>query len=252
MDELSTGARGLAEATACGADGEVLQGVIEEARAASRDDRAHFRLALLYPASVCGLALLGILWTTLVNDRLMQGVEDSFLAPPIPAPHLLPFGLGPLDVAFAVAALLAAAALTLWILRLGRQSGRNAAAAAQCDVLAELTSCACPLATSDRLSRGIVADLDPTLASATPPLVSFAQSPADIDERAALLRATAGFYRSLDDRHRRSVRRLVPIVGSLIAGIAVLCYGLALFRPLTSLFESLAFAHTPIGSRGQP
>ncbi|MEI7862712.1 MAG: hypothetical protein WCJ21_08775 [Planctomycetota bacterium] len=48
------------------------------------------------------------------------------------------------------------------------------------------------------------------------------------------------------------MRRLVPIVGSLIAGIAVLCYGLALFRPLTSLFESLAFAHTPIGSRGQP
>jgi len=44
----------------------------------------------------------------------------------------------------------------------------------------------------------------------------------------------------------------VPIVGSLIAGIAVLCYGLALFRPLASLFESLALAHTPIGSRGQP
>jgi len=252
MDELSTGARGLAEAAACGADGAAIEGLIEEARAASRDDRAHFRLSLLYPAFVCGLALLGILWTTLVNDRLMQGVDDSFLEPPIPVPHFLPFGLSLLDVALAAAALLAAAGLALWMSRLGRQSGRNAAAAAQCDVLAELTSCACPPATSDRLSREIVADLDPTLAAATPALVSFAQAPADIDERAALLRATAGFYRSLDTRHRRSVRRLVPIVGSLIAGIAVLCYGLALFRPLTSLFESLAFAHAPIGSRGQP
>jgi hypothetical protein len=252
MDELPKGSRGLEEAAACGADGEVLQGLIEEARATSRDDRAHFRLALLYPAFVCGLALLGILWTTLTNDRLMQRVDDSFLEPPIPVPRSLPFGLGPLDVCLAAAALIAAAGLTLWIVRLGRQSGRNAATAAQCDVLAELTSCDCPPATSDRLARGIVADLDPTLASSTPALVSFAQSPGDIDERTALLRATAGFYRSLDDRHRRSVRRLVPVVGSLIAGIAVLCYGLALFRPLTSLFESLAAAHTPIGHRGQP
>jgi hypothetical protein len=44
MDEFSAGARGLAEATACGADGEVLQGVIEEARVASRDNQTHFRL----------------------------------------------------------------------------------------------------------------------------------------------------------------------------------------------------------------
>ena len=252
MDELSTGSGALEDAAACGADGEVLQGVIAEARATARDDRAHFRMALLYPAFVCGLALLGILWTTLTNDRLMQGVEDSFLEPPIPTSQTLPFGLGPLDVALATAALLAAGGLALWIVRLGRQSGRNAAAAAQCDVAAELTTCDCTPAASDRLSRGIVADINPTLASSTPALVSVAQSPGDIDERAALLRATAGFYRSLDDRHRRSVRRLVPVVGSLIAGIAVLCYGLALFRPLTSLFESLAAAHTPIGHRGQP
>ena len=42
------------------------------------------------------------------------------------------------------------------------------------------------------------------------------------------------------------MQRLVPIVGSLFAGIAVLGYGLALFRPMARLFDTLAVAHHPI------
>ena len=45
---------------------------------------------------------------------------------------------------------------------------------------------------------------------------------------------------SLDERRRRRTRGLVPVVGCLIAGVAVLLYGVSLFRPMAGFADFLA------------
>ena len=231
---------------ACGADAAQLRAVVDQATATAHDDRARFRLTLVYPALVAALAIVGMLWTIQTNDRLILEVEDSFLEPPIPPEHMVWSSITPADVGLAALGLLAAGGLAAWTIRLGRRDDRQAAAAARCDLLAELAGCDCPPATRGRIADEIVAGLD-AAAHPTPPLVSLAESQADLDQRAALLRTTASFYRSLAERRRRRMQRLAPIVGSLFAGIAVLGYGLALFRPMVCLFNTLAVAHHPIG-----
>ena len=247
MDSSSTIRRGIDEAVACGADAAGLQAVVEEATATARDDRARFRLALVYQALVAGLAIVGMLWTIQTNDRLIWGIEDSFLEPPIPPEHTIWSRITPTDLALAALGLLDAGGLSAWIVRLGHHDNGYATAGARCDLLAELAGCDCPPPNRDRIVHQIVAGFDPTAADAPPPLVAFAESRPDMDQLASLLRTTGAFYHSLADHRRRRMRRLVPIVGSLIAGIAVLGYGLALFHPLARLFDSLAVAHDPIG-----
>lgn len=225
--------------------------VSSRAIAAARDDKLRLRFALGYPLLVCGLAVAGTLWVSLDTDPLIRDVEDSFREPPAPAFRPAWSGLGPLEATVLAGGALAAIGLTAWILRLRRGSAGLLTSAARCDVLADLVGSACPADERGRLAGEIVAAVAPTTA-ATPPLVAFAESQPDVDARAELLRATAAFYRGLDVRRRRRLGRIVPVVGSLVAGIAVLAYGLALFRPLAGLLESLAAPRDTLAARAAP
>lgn len=242
---------GIAAAIDHGADGHALLGVLDEAAATLRDDRLRIRVAVVYPAAVFVLALLGLVWSTLANGPLIRGVEDSFLEPPPAAPPSPWPSFGPVELAIAGAGSLAVVALLAWLVRESRLGTGHLATAVQCDVLAEL---AAGKGGADEKHR-LVADLLAALGLAERPeaaaLVASAESPADDDARASQLSAVAMFERSLDERRRRRMRGLVPIVGCLIAGVAVLIYGVTVFRPMASFLDFLAAPHGMLtGGRG--
>ena len=230
-----------------------LKAIVETASATVRDDQVRFRLALLYPAVVIGLALVGMAWTLVVQQQLIAGLEAAFESPPIPAEASWP----PVDLTAALLGLLGvviAVALAAWTVRVSGTVGRHAGRAARCDVMAEIGSATneTPPGQREQLATAVVQTINLPTADTTSPLVRFAEAQGDIDSRAAPLRAVAAFYRSLDERQRQKARRLLPLAGSLIAGLAVLCYGVALFRPMTGLLVSLAAPQDPIGARGGP
>jgi hypothetical protein len=244
---------GIEEAASRGADAGLIHGVLDQAAATARDDRLRLRLALVYPVVIAALAILGTLWTTATNDRLIRDLEESFREPPISAASTWWPIVSPTVSVLGGVGIVAAGLITAWIVRLGRSVGCHAGQAVQCEVLAELAPTDVAAEDRKRLATEIVGSLLPldAVADSWSPLVVVAEQEVDIDRRAANLRATASFYRALDARERRKASRLVPIAGSLIAGIAVLSYGVALFHPLAGLFDSLAAAHEPIGHEGE-
>jgi hypothetical protein len=248
MDEHRAN-RGIEEAAGLGADAGFLREVVEQALTTAQADRARFWLAIVYPAAVSCLAILGMVWTTATNDRLIRDLDVSFREPPTPAVQT---GWSPMLPAAAVLAgvgIALAGVLAAWMMRLGRSVGCHASKIVRSEVLGELEATAASPADRKRLVTEILRSIGSVvpITESDSPLIEAAEHEADIDQRATNLRATAGFYRSLDARARRKAGRLVPIVGSLIAGLAVLFYGVALFGPMAGLFESLAVAHDPIG-----
>lgn len=233
-----------------GGDEAVLRAVVDEAAATVRDDRVRFRMTLVYPVVVGILALLGTLWSTAANDRLIRDLETSFREPPIPGSDRSWPGLGPVEGAVLAAGFAVALVLATWIMRRGRALGRHAGQAARCYILAVLAGGDASPAERDRIASDLVVGIGSARRAGDSPLIAMVDREPDIDSRAATLRAAAGFFQGLDARQRRRARLLVPIVGCLIAGLAVLMYGVALFRPMTSLFESLAEVHEPIGRGG--
>lgn len=230
----------IAAAASLGADGHALAAVLDDAAATLADDRWWLRLAITYPAIVAALALFGLAWITRTDGRLIRTIEATFHDPPSAAPVSPWPTFGPVDMAIAVAGMLAITALVAWLARLCRRDPDHAAAAVRCDLLAELTSCDCPGAERHRLADELLAGVGLTGPSAARPLAALAEGEADVDARASHLRAVAMFERGLDHRRRRRVRRLVPVIGCLVAGVAVLLYGVALFRPMARLFDTIA------------
>jgi hypothetical protein len=241
----------IAAATDRGADGQALLGVLDEAAATLRDDRGRFRIAVIYPTAVFMLALVGLVWSALANGPVIRGVEDSFLEPPPAAPPSPWPTLGPVELAIAGVGGLTVVALVAWLVRESRRDTSHLATAVQCDLLAELSACEGSTATKHRLVASLLAALGLADCPSSAGLVASAESPADIDARAGGLRAVAMFERSLDERRRRRMRGFVPIVGCLIAGVAVLLYGVSVFRPMASFLDFLAAPHGMIdGGRG--
>ena len=236
----SAARRAIAEAAALGADGHALAAVLDDAATTLADDRWRLRLAIAYPLVVAVLALIGLAWITLTDGRLIRSLEATFPDPPNAAPVSPWPTIGPVEVAIAVAGMLAIAALVAWLVRLCRRDPDHAAAAVRCDLLAELTSCDCSEAERHRLASALLAGVGLTSPSAARPLAALAEREADVDARASHLWAVAMFERGLDDRRRRRVRAFVPVIGCLVAGVAVLLYGVALFRPMARLFDTIA------------
>jgi hypothetical protein len=247
---VTTCEQAIAEAVACGGDATRLESLVAEAAAVRRDDRLWLRQTLVYPAAVGVLAILGAAWITTRDGVLIHDVQDAFRDPPIPTPRAAWEAFDGVAVSVAVGGLLAAIGLTAWILRLGRRDARSGALAVRCDVLADLAAGDCPVAVGDRLACAIAAEAD---AAAPPPaLVAHAVARDDVDARASLLRSTAAFYRGLDARRRRALRRAVPTVATCVVGCVVLIYGIALFRPLVGLVDALAAPRDGGAVRGGP
>jgi hypothetical protein len=232
--------RTIDEATALGADGPGLAAVLDDAAATLADDRWRLWLAITYPAVVVVLALIGLIWITLTDSWLIRGIEATFHDPPSAAPVSPWPTIGPAEVAIAVAGMVAIAALVAWLVRLCRRDPDHAAAAVRCDLLAELTSCDCSTSERHRLANELLAGIGLASPSAARPLAALVEREADADHRASHLWAVAMFDRGLDDRRRRRVRAFVPVIGCLIAGVAVLLYGVSLFRPMARLFDTIA------------
>jgi hypothetical protein len=242
--------RAIDKAAALGADGHALAAVLNDAAATLADDRWRLRLAIAYPLIVAVLALIGLAWITLTDGRLIRGIEATFHDPPSAAPVSPWPTIGPVEVAIAIAGMLAIAALVAWLVRLCRRDPDHAAAAVRCDLLAELTSCDCPEAERHRLASALLAGIGLTSPSAARPLAALAEREADVDARASHLWAVAMFERGLDDRRRRRVRRLLPVIGCLVAGVAVLVYGASIFRPMARLFETIGKPQTMLPQGG--
>jgi len=242
----------VAAAVDRGADGPTLLGVLDEAAATLRDDRLRLRVAVVYPAAVFVLALAGLVWSTLANGPLIHRVENSFLEPPPAAPPSPWPTIGPVEVAIAGAGGLAVIALVAWLVRESRRDTSHLATAVRCDVLAELAACDESTTTKHRLAADLLAALGLAERPAAAALVASAESQADGDARASQLWAVAMFERSLDERRRRRTRGLVPVVGCLIAGVAVLLYSLAVFRPLAGFVDVIATPRGMIGGEAGP
>lgn len=239
MHQSATSDQAIAEAAALGADAVRLRALVAEVAEARRDDRLRLWQALVYPVLVAMLAILGTAWVTARDGPLIHDVEDAFRDPPVPAPRSAWPQVGAAGAAVATTGVLAAAGLVAWLVTVVRRDAPAGPLAARCDVLVELSGSGCPGTVADRLARGIVADVDPD-DGPLPPLTAHAIARDDVDDRARLLRATATFYRGLDERRRQAVRRAVPTATCCVAGLAVLLYGLALFQPLVGLIDTLA------------
>lgn len=242
----------IAAAVDRGADGPALAGVLDEAAATLRDDRLRMRIAVVYPAAVFVLALAGLVWVSLANGPLIRGIEDSFLEPPPATPPAPWPSVGPVELVIAGAGGLAVVSLVAWLVRASRRDTGHLATAVQCDLLAELSACEGSTAGKRRLVADMLAPLGLADRPAAAGLVASAESPADDDARAAQLWAVAMFERGLDERRRRRMRGIVPVVGCLIAGVAVLLYGVAVFRPMATFFDFLAAPRGMIGAERGP
>jgi hypothetical protein len=236
--------RAIDEAKALGADGHALEAVLAEAAATLASDRWRMRLTVAYPTIIVVLALSGLIWITLTDGRLIRELEATFHDPPRAAPVPPWPTMGPVEVMIAIAGALTIAALAAWLARLARRDPDHFAAAVRCDMLAELASCDCPAAVRHRLANGLLAGIGLASPAAARPLAALVEREADVDARASHLWAVAMFERGLDDRRRQHVRRLAPVLGCLFAGVAVLLYGVALFRPMARLFETIGKPQT--------
>lgn len=237
MENVTPAEQAIAEAAALGADAARLRGLVAEATRARHGDRAWLRQALVYPALVLALALAGTAWITVRDGALFHDVEDAFREPPIPTPQPAWPRLGSGGVVVASLVAFGAAGLLAWLAWQGRRDADAGIVASRCDVLAELAKGGCTRDTGETLARAIVADAAP---AAWPPLVMHAMARDDGGERTSLLRSTAAFYRGLERRRRRTLERVLPAAACCVAGLAVMLYGLALFRPLTGLVDTLA------------
>lgn len=239
MENVTPVEQAIAEAASLGADAMRLRAIVTEAAEARRGDRAWLRRALVYPAIVLVLALVGTVWITVRDGALIHDVEDAFREPPIPTPQPAWPRFGSGDVAVASLAALGAAGLLAWLVWQGRRDAAAGVVASRCDVLAELAAGGCTRDTGATLARAIVTDAAPVSAG-WPPLVMHAIAHDDSDRRVSLLRSTAAFYRGLEQRRRHTLERVVPAAACCVAGLVVMLYGLALFRPLAGLVDTLA------------
>jgi hypothetical protein len=180
----------------------------------------------------------------------MHDVEDAFRDPPVATPESKWPRLDGSVATVAAVGVMLGIGLAVWIVRLVRHHAGGRAIAARCDLLAELVAGDCPVAIGDRLAGEIMTEIVPAV-PALPPLAAHALARIDTDSRASLLRSTAAFYRGLDERRRRTLRRKVPTTACCVAGIAVMLYGLALFRPLVGLVDTLSVPFD-VGTEGVP
>lgn len=233
-------ARGIMRLAAAGADVRQLLGFLERMAALDRRRRWDSRMAISYPVGICLCAAIGIGVLAFVQDPSLNSLAEP-IQMAMPEPEVAPT---PVFDAVAwpvgIAAVVVAAVLAMWRATRQRQfemSRRWAAVACELDAI----SSACQLSGEKRES--ILLDLQPVTGVATarplPPLARFAQQHPSGPQSAGL-RELASFYHETTDAVSQRRVRLLPVIGAMIAGVAVLLYGIALFVPLTRLFESMA------------
>lgn len=234
-------ARGIMRLALAGADVRRLLGVLGQIVAIDRRTRRETMLSLWYPVGICLMSVVGITALALfIEPSLNALAEPIAVAEPAPSPTPRPVWNAVAPPAF-VAALVMLGCVVLWWSRSGQ---RAKAARRRAAVICELQAMFAELGIGPERQQVIIEDLAVVEGSATagpvePPLAAAVQRlPAG--HQAAALRDVAYLYRQTIEQAGNTRRELVPVVGSLVAGCAVLLYGIALFVPLAQFFSRLA------------
>lgn len=234
-------ARGVMRLAAAGGDVRTLLGFLERVVAVDRRRRWDRTVALSYPIGVSLCAVVGIVLIAIVQDPLITRLAEPMqVAMPVPDVPQAPVW-DAVDFPAAVVAAIVAAVVVLWYSRgqfLAQASRRWAAVACELEALCDQVGVA------GNRREMILDDLRPVVAGsrasqAFPPLVHFLRTQGSA-ERPGGLSALADFYRETSDAVSERRVRMLPVVGAGVAGLAVLLYGIALFVPLTRLFDMIA------------
>lgn len=223
---------------ACGAGLAVTEALVDASRDIDADDRA-WRLAIAYPVAVCLAAAVGVIWLAAGLAPALEAVvrepggsvgAGSEVAAAIGSPRpgrpffqSLPTGLGP-GILAAVAVPLAAA-VGLRAARRARDARKRLRVRAVLgDVLERLLAAGCEEPLRGEILSSVAEAFGDGPAAGGPAAV-------------ARFRGSGAFERRLADAGRSRDRRLVPVLASLVAGVAVLAYGLTLVRPVVAMLE---------------
>lgn len=233
-------ARGIMRLAAAGADARSLLGFLERIVAADRRRRWDSLVAVSYPVGVSVCAAVGIVLMAIVQDpqinRLAEPIQVALPQPEVPATPVYDAVAWPAGVA----AVVVAAVIAIWRAtgQRKREMSRRWAA-----VACELDSIAASCSLSRERRDEILADLQPVTGLATsrplPPLAHYLRGRKGASQ-AVGMGAVAAFYRETTEAVAERRTRLLPVMAAMIAGVMVLLYGIALFVPLTRLFETMA------------
>lgn len=209
-----------------------------------RSHRSSLRLVLTSTVAISSLAVIGTLFLTAFNRPLIdqQQLLHTGRSQP-PAPFLTAaFGGVPVVAGLAVVLLLAGFCLVAAIIGARRQLDWSLARW----LASEAHEALRPTDLPDNDRRAIVRELlagwcqmPPGSALDTTGLLGMALATQRPQQASALTRAVC-FHRRQGDRLETDQNRLLPMLGSLVTGLAVLLYGIALMQPLAGLFETLA------------
>ena len=233
-------ARGIMRLAAAGGDVRTLLGFLERMVALDRKRRWEGVLAVVYPAGVVLCAVVGIVVLAIVQDPLLTTLAEPIqVAVPQQVQAATPVWdavAGPAGFAAAIVAGLA----VVWAAGFQR---RLAASRRWAAVACELQGICDEIGLAAKQSEAILDDLRSitpasSRASAFPPLAAYVRKQPWAGQRA--FAPLAAFYRETSDAVAERRVQLLPVVGAMVAGLAVLVYGIALFVPLTRLFTTLA------------
>jgi len=236
--------RGPLQIAAAGGGSNDLLAALGRGFGIQQSHRRSRTIVLVSTLSICILAAIGVLALAAFNAPLIeqqQLLQTGENQPPLSFLKSA-FGPVPMMVFFAASVLLAAIGLTATMIASSRRIDWSLSRwiASEAHTAMEQT----PLTVSER--RAIVHELlvdwcrlPSESALTTTGLLGAALADESPLKATSLTRAVR-FHRRQGDLLETEQSRLIPTLGSLTAGLAVLLYGIALMRPLAALFETLA------------
>jgi hypothetical protein len=235
----------LLEVSLAGGNGDAIWDLLQQTDRQRHTLRSRRFITSIYPLLVSGLAALGMLVLTRVPGPLLsRQLVFQTDRDPVPDPSIvLAFGPHPLSVLLLVGGTTLAGwwwvssrqtrrmedAIGRWISSELRSilANRPSAAARQAEIAAELICLSSPhRGHRPPVITGLVASIQQ---------IETLQQPES-------LRSVAGFHRRQMESLDRGQWDTAAITGSLVAGVAVLLYGIMLVQPVTRLLTSLATA----------
>ena len=195
---------------------------------------------------ICILAVIGTLAVMLSNGPLLESQYQLQTGKPSQPSLQLATAFGPTPVTVGLFMLAALGLLILATLIVGSRRRLNRSLARWMTSEAHVAMASTDLPASERqaIIRALLAGWCPTVptGSATDGGLLEHALKASPPEQAEAIERTASFHRRVVTQLESQPSPLIPVTGSLVAGIAVLLYGIALMRPLAQLFETLASA----------
>ena len=238
--------RGLLQVAAAGGQTGDLTMAIGRAFQIQNSQRRSQFIAVGSSFLICSLAAIGTLAVMLSTGPLLESQYQLQTGKPSQPSFSLATAFGPPPVTVGLFMLAAVGFLMLTILIVGSRRRLNRSLARWMTSEAHVAMASADLPASERqaIIRALLAGWCPTVPTgfATEGGLLEHALKAPSPEQAVAIERTASFHRRVVTQLESQPSPLIPVAGSLVAGIAVLLYGIALMRPLAQLFETLASA----------